>query len=159
MRSFPLRQALALLPIALIGCYVPEPATLESIRAGEEFRIVLSEEGQARMRELSPTTGREVVGQLQNLTEDSLTISTRLRGPSYAGATALGGSLRQAFTFSRMDVTQITVPRLDRARTTGVVAAAIIVGVAVISGVFDFVGSNDGTDIPPDPTAPFRIGR
>lgn len=158
MRKFPLRQGLALLPVALMGCYVPEPATLESIRTGEEFRIVLSDEGQARLRDISPTTGRELVGQLQNLTADSLTISTRLRGPSYAGPAALSG-LRQTFTFSRIDVSQVTVPRLDRARTTGVVVAAIVVGVAVLAKVLDFVGSNDGPDPSPDPTAPFGIGR
>jgi hypothetical protein len=158
MRTFLLRRSLALLPVALIGCYLPEPSTLESIRAGEEFRIVLSEEGQARLREMSPASGRELVGRIQNLTEDSLTISTRLRSPSFAGPAALG-SLRQTFTFSRTDVSQVTVPRLDRGRTIGVAAAAVIIGVAVIGGLLDFVGSNDGPDMPTDPTAPFRIGR
>lgn len=149
---FPSWQALILLPLLSLGCYVPKPADLGSIAPGEEFRIVLSDEGRERLSELSTEAGGELSGQLLNLTGDSLTITTRLRGPAYAPGF---GNLRQAMSFARSDIDQVTVPQLDRVRTSVIVAGALVVAVTVVAALLDFVGSNDSTTDPTDPTAPF----
>ena len=97
----------------------------------------------------------ELSGQLLRLTQDSLTITTRLGGPTNAGSAF--GNLRQALTFARADIERITVPRLDRGRTAVIVGGAVVVVVVLGVGFLD-VGGN--TDIPgeaPDPTAPFLI--
>ena len=152
-----LRWGLALILIGSVGCYLPRPATLESIAPGDEFRVILSDEGRAQLSEVTADTGGEVRGQLLSLTEDSLTMSSRLRGPARAPTV---GTLRQAFTFSRADIQQVTVPELDGLRTGAVAVGVAVVAVTVIAALLDFVGSNDGPTDPTDPTAPlFRFGR
>lgn len=150
-------HAVILVPLVLQGCYVPRPAELASIAPGEEVHIVLSDEGLRHLRDISAETSAEVNGRMQTLTADSLTISTRLRGPAYAGAGF--GNLRQAFTFALSDVEQVTVPELNRGRTVIIAAGALVVAVTVIASIFDFVGGSPDPGAPPDTTAPFRIGR
>jgi hypothetical protein len=138
------------------GCYVPDPADLASLAPGEELRIVLSDQGVAHLRDLSTVTSEQLHGQLSILTADSVTITTRLRGPAYAGSSF--GNLRQALTFAREDIRQVTVPRLDPTRTAVIAASAVIVAITVIARLLDFVGSNDRLDNPTDPNAPFHPG-
>ena len=157
MRLVRSSHALILLPLLLLlqGCYVSSPADLASISPGEEVHIVLSDEGVAHLLDISGETSAEVNGRMQTLTADSLTISTRFRGPAYAGAAF--GNLRQAFTFALSDVDQVTAPELNRGRTAIITAGVLVVAVTAIASFFNLVaGSSDPTD-PPDTTAPFRI--
>jgi hypothetical protein len=155
MRNFRPALPLILLSLVSVGCYVPEPASLASIEPGADFRIVLNEEGRERLNEVSADTRGEVRGQLLSLTEDSLTLTTRLRGPE---RTPTFSTLRQPLTFSRANIEQVTVPRLDGLRTGAVALGVAVVGVTVIRALLDFVGSNDNPTDPPDPTAPFWVG-
>ncbi len=155
MRIFRSWHALMLLSLVLQGCYVPRPTELVSIAPGEEVHIVLSDEGLDHLRALSATASSEVNGRMQTLTADSLTITTRIRGPAYAGPAF--GNLRQAFTFALSEIDQVTVPELNRGRTAFVVAGALLVGVTLIASLLDFIGGSPEPGDPPDDTAPFRI--
>jgi hypothetical protein len=149
-------KALILVPCTLAGCYLPNPAELPTIATGEEVRLTLSEDGVNHLREISAETLGEINGRLQGLTEDSVTITTRLRGPSYAGPTL--GDLRQTLTFGRIDVLEVTVPKLDRVRTTAVVGVIAVAARFLIPGFFKLLGNSQGPDAPPDPT-PLQGGR
>ena len=128
MRRLALWQALTLISTVLLGCYLPDPADLPTITPGEQIRLLLSEDGIEHLQEISAETLGEVNGRFQSLTEDSVTITTRLSGPAYAGPTL--GNLRQTLTFARTDILEITVPQLDRVRTT------VVVGVVAIAASF-----------------------
>jgi hypothetical protein len=155
MRMFRSWHALILLPLALQGCYVSRPAELVSIAPGEEVHIVLSDAGLEHLRAVSAETSAEVNGRLQTLTADSLTITTRLRGPAYAGPAF--GNLRQAFTFGLSDIDQVTVPELNPGRTAFLAAGALVVAVTAIASLLNFIGGSPDPGEPPDDTAPFRI--
>ena len=143
MRIPPSWQALLLLPLVLLGCYMPAPADPATIAPGEDLQIVLSDQGRERLSEISAQVQGELSGQLLRLTEDSLTITTRLRGPINTGPAF--GSLRQTLTFARADIQQITVPRLDRGRTSMIVTGAVVVIGVLGASFFDIVG-NPGKD-------------
>ena len=149
-------QALILLPLVLPGCYVPAPADPASLAPGDDLRIVLSDEGTQHLADISTEVQAEVVGQLRLLTQDSLSIATRLAGPVSAGSAF--GSLRQILTFARADIVQVTVPELNGTRTGFVVAGIAVASVVLLAGF----GIISATGIPgegPDPTAPFRARR
>jgi len=150
MRRIAWLLPLILLPTILLGCYLPDPADLPTMTPGEQIRLVLSEDGIQHLREISAGTLGEVSGQFQNLTEDSVTITTRLSGPAYAGPTL--GNLRQALTFARADVLEITVPKLDRVRTTVVVGVLAVATSFLIPGFFKLLGNSQSPDAPPEPT-------
>jgi len=156
MRQIPLYQALILLPPILLGCYLPDPADLPMVAPGDEVRIVLSGKGIEHLREISAETLGELEGRLQSLTEDSVTITTRLSRPAYAGPTL--GNLRQILTFARADILEVSVPKLDRVRTTIVVGGIVVAAAFLVPGFFKLIGNSQGPDDPPDPT-PFRIRR
>ena len=148
-------QALILLPLVVLGCYVPAPADPATIAPGEDLQIVLSDQGLEHLSEISAQVQRELSGQLLRLTADSLTLTTRLGGATNAGSAF--GNLRQALTFARADVERVTVPRLDRGRTAVIAAGAAAVVVVLGAGFFDLVGNTDIPGEAPDPTAPFLI--
>ena len=156
MRRLALWQALTLILTVLLGCYLPNPADLPTITPGEQIRLLLSEDGIEHLQEISAETLGEVNGRFQSLTEDSVTITTRLSGPAYAGPTL--GNLRQTLTFARTDILEITVPQLDRVRTTVVVGVVAIAASFLIPSFFKLLGNSQGPDDPPDPT-PLRIRR
>ena len=147
---------LILLPTVLLGCYLPDPADLPTMTPGEQIRLVLSEDGIQHLREISAGSLGEVNGQFQSLTEDSVTVTTRLRGPAYAGPTL--GNLMQALTFARADILEITVPKLDRVRTTVIVGVVAVAASFLLPGFFKLLGNSEGTDDPPEPT-PLRVRR
>lgn len=150
------RTPLLLLPLVVLGCYVPELADPTSLPPGESLRLVLTPEGSARLDEITPMGGREVAGQLVSATGDSLTLTARLTGPSRVGGPS--STLRQTLTFSRMDIQQATVPRLHVGRTAAVVGGALVIAGLLIADVFDFRGNSPpGDPGPPTPT-PFRPG-
>lgn len=152
MRRTARQYVLVLLLPLVSGCYVSRPATLATLAPGEDFRIVLSDAGVEHVTRTSVETSREMSGQLLSLTPDSVTFTTRLRGPAYAGQAL--GNMRQAFTIATADIDQVTVPELHRARTGLVVAAAVAVGVTVIAAILEFTGIAGESDVPNDPTAP-----
>ena len=156
IKRFAFFKALILVPYTLAGCYLPNPAELPTIATGEEVRLTLSEDGVSHLREISAETLGEINGRLQGLTEDSVTITTRLRGPSYAGPTL--GDLRQTLTFARRDVLEVTVPKLDRVRTSAVVGVIAVAARFLIPGFFKLLGNSQGPDAPPEPT-PLQGGR
>ena len=156
MRRLALWQALTLISTVLLGCYLPDPADLPTITPGEQIRLLLSEDGIEHLQEISAETLGEVSGRFQSLTEDSVTITTRLSGPTYAGPTL--GNLRQTLTFPRTDTLEITVPKLDRVRTTVVVGVVAVAASFLIPSFFKLLGNSQGSDDPPDPT-PLRIRR
>ena len=155
MRIPPLWRAPILFPLVLLGCYVPAPADPATIAPGEDLQIVLSDQGRVHLSEISAMAQGELSGQLLRLTQDSLTITTRLGGPTTAGSAF--GNLRQALTFSRANIQQITVPQLDRGRTSLIVAGAVVVIGVLGAGFFDIVSNTDNPGDAPDPTAPFWI--
>jgi hypothetical protein len=119
-----------------------------SLQPGGDFSLYLTEQGVQHLETISTRSGDELTGQLQGLTEDSITISTRLREPSARGIE--DGRLRQALTFSLDDVRDVTVPQLNKGRTAAiVVAAAVVVGFA-LKGILNFGGTDTTTPTPPD---------
>ncbi|HIC15838.1 MAG TPA: hypothetical protein EYO83_11950 [Gemmatimonadetes bacterium] len=156
MRRLALWQALTLILTVLPGCYLPDPADLPTITPGEQIRLLLSEDGIEHLQEISAETLGEVNGRFQSLTEDSVTITTRLSRPAYAGPTL--GNLRQILTFARADILEVSVPKLDRVRTTIVVGGIVVAAAFLVPGFFKLIGNSQGPDDPPDPT-PFRIRR
>jgi len=156
MRQLALWQALTLISTVLLGCYLPDPADLPTIAPGEQIRLLLSEDGTEHLQEISAETLGEVNGRFQSLTADSVTITTRLSGPAYAGPTL--GNLRQTLTFARTDILEVTVPKLDRVRTTVIVGVVAVAATFLIPSFFKLLGNSQGQDEPPDPT-PLRIRR
>jgi len=147
------RRSLILLAPALVACYVPAPADLTTIAPGQDLRIVVSPGGRDRPSGTSAGVAEELRGRLLGLTADSLTIATRLRVPTYGGSATQ--TLRQAFTFGRADIQQVTVPRLDRRRTALVVGSVLVAAVIVFADLFDIRGDGGGggpPDPPPDPS-------
>jgi hypothetical protein len=89
------------------------------------------------------------------LTDDSLTIATRLPRTATAGLAL--PDVRRPITFAREDVREITVPRLDRGRTGLLVGATAVLLAIVIGDLFDIRGDGDAPPPPssPDPGSPF----
>lgn len=142
------RIALLLLLLGLPGCYSAVRVDPSNIQPGSDFSLYLTEQGVQHLEEISTRDGDELTGQLQSLTADSITISTRLTEPSARGIE--DGRLRQALTFSLDDVRDATVPELNKGRTAAiVVAAAVVVGLA-LKGILSFGGTDTTTPSPPD---------
>lgn len=149
------KKAFVLLPVVMLGCYVPELADPTALAPGESLRLVLTPEGQARLDEITPIGGREVAGQLVRATADSLTLTARLAASS--SVTGASSTLRQTLTFARVDIQQTTVPRLHRGRTGAVIGGALVIAGLLIADVFDFRGNSPPSGPgPPSPT-PFRL--
>lgn len=145
----------ALLAPLLGACYVPAPADPAAMSRGEELRLVLSERGMEHLGRVSPRVTREVTGRLTELTQDSLTIATRLSGPTHAGASLR--SIRQNLTFARADIEEVTVHHLHRGRTALIVGAGIVALSILLADVLEF-GGGGGDDSPdPPPPSPVRI--
>ena len=153
----PKKQSLILVSLVLAGCYVPEPASPAAIAPGERLRVVLSAQGRERVSELSAQQADEVMGRLVRLTEDSLTITTRLRGPMYASSPS---GLRQALTIGLRDIQQVTVPQLHRGRTALVVGAVLAAAIVLALDILDFGGDGSSPpNGPPPPPSPLRYRR
>ena len=137
-----------LLLLGLPGCYSAVRVEPSSIEPGGDFSLYLTEQGVRHLEELSTRTGDELTGQLQSLTADSITISTRLTEPSARGIE--DARIRQSLTFALDDVRDVTVPELNKGRTAAiVVAAAVVVGFAV-KGILGFGATDTTTPTPPD---------
>lgn len=147
------KTAFVLLPLVMLGCYVPELADPTALAPGESLRLVLTPQGRARLDEITPIGDREVAGQLVRATGDSVTVTARLGTPSNIGG--VPSTLRQTLTFARGDIQEATVPRLHVGRTAAVVGGALVVAGLLIADVFDFRGNSPGDPGPPTPT-PFR---
>lgn len=149
-------SVLALLPLAvgLQGCYSAVRTDPEMVSPGGELWLSLSEEGRDHLAAVSTRVADQVTGELQALTPDSITISTRLIQPSVASTDAL--RLRQSLTFARDDVREVTVPQLNRGRTAGIVVGAVVVVAYVLKDVLHFGSADTGDPTGgPDPGAPF----
>lgn len=154
MQMSAFRLFLVLLVPVLAGCYVPAPAEITAIGPGESLRVLLSPNGGNEDRGQSLIGVTELRGEFLRLTTDSLTIATQLSVPSYVGNTM--GTLRQPITLPRVEILQVTVPRLHRARTFAVVGSALVLAAVVFSDLFGIRG--DGGSRPPDSppdTSPF----
>jgi hypothetical protein len=148
------KAVVLLLPLVMLGCFVPELADPTSLARGEDITLVLTPEGQARLGEITPVGGREVAGQLVDATADSLTLTARLSPPS--SVPGAPSTLRQTMTFARLDIQQVTVPQLHMGRTAAVVGGALVIAGLLIADVFDFRGNSPPGDPGPQPPTPFR---
>lgn len=139
------------------SCYVPSPADPATIPPGERLRVVLSSEGRERLNGVSTQQADELRGELVTLTRDSLTIATRMPGPSYANSFS---DLRQTLTFGRADIREVTVPRLHRGRTAIVAGAALAAAAFLVLELLDFgdgaAGLPEGPPPGPSPLRPIR---
>lgn len=148
------KKVSVLLPLIVMGCYVPEFADPMALPPGERVRLVLTPEGRGRLDEITPIGTGEVAGQLVRAEGDSLTLTARITLPSsIAGAPS---TLRQTLTFARMDIQHATVPRLHVGRTAAVVGGAVVLAGLLIADVFDFRGNSPSGDPGPQPPTPFR---
>ena len=150
------RRSVIALALLGCGCYVPAPADPTSLAPEADLRVLLSPQGREGLNGAATVDDRgEIRGRLLTLTEDSLTIASRL--PVQAGAGMLRSDLRRAVTVARNDVLQVSVPRLDRGRTGLLVGASLALIAVFVTDIFDIRG--DGSDNPeprpPDPGSPF----
>lgn len=148
--------ALIVLTVLLGGCYVARPADPGSLGPDDELRVLLSQRGRESLNGgVRVDDAGEIRGRLLRLTDDSLSIASRLRVP--VGAGRMRSDIRQAITVPRADVLQISVPRLDRGRTGLLVGAGVALIAVFVTDLFDIRG--DGSDNPeprpPDPGSPF----
>lgn len=148
-------KALILLAPLLWACYVPAPADPATMGRGEDLRVVLSDRGMEHLGAISPRVSREVTGQLTELTDDSLTLATRLRDPAYAGGSLQ--TIRQNLTFARSDIQEVTVSQLHRARTALVVGAGIVAVSVLLADLLEFGGGGGDGPAPPPGPSPIRI--
>lgn len=142
-----------LLPLVMLGCFMPQPADPTSLPPGESLRLRLTPAGQARLADMMPGGGREVTGQLVLATGDSLTLTTPLSASTSGGGAS---SLRQTLTFARVDIQEVTVPQLHIGRTAAVIGGAVVIAGILIADVLDFGGSSPPGDSGPAPPAPLR---
>lgn len=148
------RLFLVLLVPVLAACYVPAPAEITAIGPGEDLRVLVSpvvrneDSGQA----LIGLT--ELRGEFLRLTTDSLTIATELSVQSYLGSTM--EDIRQPVTLPRSDILQVTVPRLHRPRTFAVVGSVVVLGVVILTDLFNIRGDGGNRpSTPPPDVSPF----
>lgn len=137
------------------GCYVPAPADPVSLAPQTDLRVLLSPRGREGLNGVSVDDRGELRGRLLTLTDDSLTLASRLPVTAVAGMAR--SDIRQAVTVARADVLQVSVPRLDRSRTGLLVGATLALLAVFVTDLFDIRGdSGDNPEPrPPDPGTPF----
>lgn len=150
------RRTIVALALLSSGCYVPAPADPGSLAPNEELRVLLTPRGREGLNGATTVDDRgEIRGRLLRLTDDSLSIASRLRIPHTAGV--VRRDLRRAITVARQDVLQVSVARLDRGRTGLLVGASLVLLGVVVADLFDIRGdaSDNPEPRPPDPGSPF----
>jgi hypothetical protein len=121
---------------SLAGCYRYSPATPDALPSGAQVRARLSDEGVARLREITGNESREVEGQLISLDEDLFRLLIRM--PSGNG-NVFARDLKQRLVMSSDHIIALDVRELDQVKTAAALAttaAAITVVVvrAIIAG-------------------------
>jgi hypothetical protein len=126
------------------GCYTYAPTALDNIPRGAEVRARLTEAEMARIRDALPARGRSVEGVVL---EGSDPLLLRVPVPAVAG-TLPTGALHQQLSIPRAEVVEVEIKRLDRARTTLLVASGALVVGAVAAWQLRGGGGGDG-NLPP----------
>ncbi len=157
------RASLALATVLLIavsGCARWVPARVGEVPIGTDVRLRLSEEGTARLEELTGTRWAEISGRLLQW-DSEVMVSAALRS---AGVGANGNGLRQRLVVEEEDVVGVDVRELDRTRTGFFVGGvALAAGAAIAWAVVELVRGSGGAsrgppaNVPSEPLVRLRI--
>ncbi len=143
MPGYPAVVVVALLCFtSFAGCYRYSPATPDALPSGAQVRARLSDEGVARLREITGNESREVEGQLISLDDDLFRLLIRVRSEN---GNVFARGLNQRLVMSSDHIIALDVRELDQARTGAVVAAtAAAITVLVVRAIIAGSGRTPG---------------
>jgi hypothetical protein len=144
--GYPLSAVALLCFVSLAGCYRYSAATLEALPTGSHVRARLTDEGVARLREITGSESSEVEGELIGVDEGLVRLSVRLTSEN---ENAFARDLDQRLVMPRDHIVALEVRELDQAKTGASIAvAAAVVTVAVVQAIS---GSGRSPAQPPPP--------